>query len=116
LTPKGIIQASATGKFLKEYFDSNNLTFSKVIIECSPFVRCKMTSAQIALHLGVENVQINYLASELLCSALFDHDPVANIYHLNGGDQKGYLPEGVTFENSDFYKSEISKAFPESDE
>ena len=116
LTPTGIEQAKKTGLFLKEYFASNNLSFSSITIECSPFVRCKMTAAQIALHLGVQKVRINYLASELLCTHLFDEDPVSKIYHLNGGDSKGYLPEGIEFENSDFYKQEILAAFPENDQ
>ena len=75
-----------------------------------------MTAAQIALHLGVQKVRINYLASELLCTHLFDEDPVSKIYHLNGGDSKGYLPDGIEFENSDFYKQEILAAFPENDQ
>ena len=39
LTEQGIKQADMTGKYLKKYFKDNNLNFSKVIIETSPFIR-----------------------------------------------------------------------------
>ena len=72
-----------------------------------------MTSAQIAIQLGVQQVNINHMASERLDNILFESDPMPNIYYNNGGTPPGFLPEGVTFTNSDFYKHEIMKTFPE---
>ena len=52
LTPQGVKEAIVTGNFLKEHFSDNSYHFDKVIIECSPFLRCMMTAAQIAKIFG----------------------------------------------------------------
>ena len=72
-----------------------------------------MTSAHIALQLGVTKVQINYMASELLDEILFSENPIPKIFYPN--PPAGFLPEGISFVDCDFYKSEICNAFPESD-
>ena len=51
------------------------MKFDKVIIDCSPFVRCMMTAAQIAKVLDVDEVMINYRATELLYD-YYDFDPM----------------------------------------
>ena len=65
LTPKGRIQAKETGQFLKKYLETIQ-PLTKVIIECSPFVRVMATAAIIAVELGLQNipVEINYQYSE----------------------------------------------------
>jgi len=45
LTKKGMQQASEAGKYLKQYFEENNLNFDKIILKSSPFIRCIMTSS-----------------------------------------------------------------------
>ena len=66
LTPHGLKQAKATGDFLKEFFASKNYQFDKVIIECSPFLRCMMTAGQVASALGIKEIIINYRTAEFL--------------------------------------------------
>ncbi len=63
---------------MKQYFDKNHYKFDKVIVECSPFLRCIMTAGQIAKGLGVEEVTINYRASEILLE-YFDENPMAKL-------------------------------------
>jgi broad specificity phosphatase PhoE len=53
LTKKGMEQASEAGKYLKQYFEDNNLKFDEIKIKSSPFVRCIMTSSQLAQSLGI---------------------------------------------------------------
>lgn len=66
LTRLGMMQSMATGEYLRQYFEHNDYKFSKVIIECSPFLRCMMTAGQIAQRLKVKDITINYRASEIL--------------------------------------------------
>ena len=54
------------------------------------------------------------MASELLDDMLFSDDPISKIYFPTKAPPAGFLPEGITFIDSDFYKSEIATAFPES--
>ena len=66
LTPLGMNQASKTGKYLNTFF-KNNYNFDKVIIECSPSLRCMITASQIAsqldyLYVGSGRITINYRA------------------------------------------------------
>ena len=70
LTPDGLIQANATGAYLKEYFSENGYKFDEIIIECSPFLSCMMTAGQIASALKCENVTINYRASKLIRASM----------------------------------------------
>jgi broad specificity phosphatase PhoE len=44
LSQRGIEMASETGKYIKRQFDEGDIKFEKVIIECSPFLRCMMTA------------------------------------------------------------------------
>ena len=64
LSRKGINQAMEKADFFVKYFEDNNYHFDKIVIECSPFLRCMMTAAQIASSLGQEEVVINYRAAE----------------------------------------------------
>jgi broad specificity phosphatase PhoE len=49
------------------------LKFDKIIIDSSPFLRTMMTAGQIAKALEVEEVVINYRASELLMTGSMDY-------------------------------------------
>ena len=40
LTPEGEKQAKLLAKYYTDYWKTNNMTFDKVIIETSPFMRC----------------------------------------------------------------------------
>ena len=60
LTDFGFEQAKLTGKYLKEYFDTNGMNFDKVIIECSPFIRTMQTASQIARELNVPTITYNF--------------------------------------------------------
>ena len=72
LTPLGIEQAKATGRYLKQYFRDNNYQFKRIVIECSPFLRAMMTAAWIAKELGgCAEIHINYLIAELLYERQF---------------------------------------------
>lgn len=51
---------------MKEYFEKLGVTFDKIVIETSPFMRCVQTANEIALALGVKEVEINYLFAEHL--------------------------------------------------
>ena len=64
LSELGIKQAIDTGNYLKNNFDVNK--YSQIVIESSPYLSAMMTAAQIASILGVENVCINYKASEII--------------------------------------------------
>ena len=71
ITPRGILQAKATGNFLNQYFKNNGYKFDKMIIECSPFLRCLMTAGQIAPILDTgytagKKIIINYRAGDNL--------------------------------------------------
>jgi broad specificity phosphatase PhoE len=48
LTQMGLLQAEFTGRYFKDLFEKSKFDFDKVIIETSPFLRCLMTSGQIA--------------------------------------------------------------------
>jgi broad specificity phosphatase PhoE len=69
ITELGLKQAKRTGQYLKELFTKDNLKFDKIIIECSPFLRCQMTAAQIATELGIHNFKVNYQFTEELCKS-----------------------------------------------
>ena len=88
-------QAKSTGEFLKQYFHENGYNFDKVIIECSPFLRCMQTAAQIAVEvpgtesitrevrgefvpIGGHEVKINYRASEILLK-FFGENPMNDL-------------------------------------
>ena len=42
------------------------MTFDKIVIETSPFMRCIQTASQIADVLNVNEVELNFMASEHL--------------------------------------------------
>ena len=55
------------GEVLKDFFEQNNMKFDKVVLECSPFLRCIQTANEIANIIGnVAQVEINYLYCEHL--------------------------------------------------
>ena len=68
LSPKGIEQAKATGRYLKKYFEDNQMTFDHFVIESSPFLRTLQTAAWIASELGsaCKQIHVNYLLTDLL--------------------------------------------------
>mmetsp|Transcript_7302 Transcript_7302/g.6389 ORF Transcript_7302/g.6389 Transcript_7302/m.6389 type:complete len:105 (-) Transcript_7302:624-938(-) len=63
LTKLGLKQASTTAKYIKDICNNglceDKYQFTKIIIACSPFLRCIQTAAVIAEHIGVDEVQIN---------------------------------------------------------
>lgn len=67
LSSQGIKEATATGKYLKRYFEREfYYDFDKIIIECSPFLSCMITAAHIAKALGCKEVLINFRATQVL--------------------------------------------------
>jgi len=83
LTYRGIDQSLLTGKFLKQYFEDTNMTFTKIIIKSSPFLRCIMTASGIAQDLfeDTQNVQIkidSHLA-ELLDDKMYKENPIPKL-------------------------------------
>ena len=80
LTAEGMNQATEAGKYLKDYFEEHNMQFDKVIIECSPFMRCLQTAARIQEQLPEQfktEIEINYAACEHLQTIDFpDFDPL----------------------------------------
>ena len=114
LTPRGLKQARATADFLKEYFSGNSYRFDKVIVECSPFLRCMVTAAQIAKRFGVEEVVINYSACDVLLEKQYKENPLYQVeYCKHDCDFKrmvhrkveystdAYFPEGINFKESE---------------
>ena len=129
LTPQGIIQARETGKHLRDFFSMNGLSFDKVMVESSPFVRTLMTAGQIASQLKVPEVQVNYELTEGMLDGPeywdFTENPMPIIEwtkaECDAGKlrEEGYeLPENVNFTelSGKFdleYKAKIFKAYPE---
>ena len=68
LSPKGRIQAKETGIFVKKYVSEletkQGKKFDKIIVQTSPFLRCRATAARIAKPLKVTEIDINYRMSE----------------------------------------------------
>ena len=115
LTPLGIEQATATGKFLKEFFDSKGWCFDKIIIESSPFLRSMQTAAWVAHELDVSEILINYQISENItttdpgCKVLDWHFTETPMPHLeytksncNYQKMKQNAPE---YESTEFFPS-----------
>ena len=138
LTLRGMNQALATGEFLKWYFTEFCYDFDKIIIECSPFLRCMMSAGQIADALEVNDVEINYRASEILVrefkikgklKTIFKSDPMTKIeFARYGYDFEGmkagnleyradgyYFPGAVSFVEGSEYKEEIHATYPEAE-
>ena len=85
LTELGIKQAQGTGKYLANYLKKNGLSFDKVMVESSPFVRTLMTAGQIAPYLGVSEIQVNYQLSEALDTDCFNSDPMPHLDLVKSG-------------------------------
>lgn len=144
LTPNGMQQARATGKFLKHYFEENGYKFDKIIIECSPFLKCMMTAGQIikilqgsseeedvldddTAALNQKEIHINYRATQVLdqfttTSMIPNRDPMPHLELIKNEilfqyENEQYFPKNVQFLEPDApadYKDQIFKAFPES--
>ena len=127
-------QAKATGEFLNEYFLENGYAFDKLIIECSPFLRCMMTAGQIAQGLialeivGETDITINYLATDVLSKNRYREDPMRQLEFVkyDGNYQfmqyekplyttPDFFPDNVNFVESaqDAAKEEVLEAYPE---
>ena len=143
LTPLGIEQATATGKYLKEFFEQKGWSFDNIIIESSPFLRSMQTAAWVAHELDITDIVINYQISENItttdpgCKALdwhFKENPMPNLEytksHCDFAQMKQQSPEYDTEEffpssNINFVDKQcaeneqerelIYKAFPEKD-
>lgn len=118
---RGERQAVFTGEYLKDYFEKHNMKFDKIVIETSPFMRCIQTANGVAVALGADEVEINYLIAEYLYPRDFpDHDPVpklqaVTIDDLNKKEFKEFhlLSDKVTFKDKGFWKGELSTRWPE---
>lgn len=55
------------------------MNFDQIIIRSSPFIRCIMTSSQLAQSLGLTKISINHQLSEYLSSFLFEECPIENL-------------------------------------
>lgn len=86
LTALGIKQAQQTGQFLQEYFKNHNFRFHKVIIECSPFLRCMMTAGHIASAFNIGEVEINYRAADCLHD-MYGDNPIPHLRHVSHVDK-----------------------------
>ena len=85
LTDFGIKQARYTGEFLKKHFAENGLKFDKIIIECSPFLRCMQTASYLGHALGVTEIGINYKASDIQTGYKFAKDPFPELEYVMAG-------------------------------
>jgi len=69
-----------TGRYLKQYFEENKLSFDEIVVECSPFIRTIQTASEVARELGVKKLTVNYRFSEYLSFEDFGHsgreDPI----------------------------------------
>ena len=81
ITINGVNEARVTGEFLKKHFETNHYNFDKVIIECSPFLKCIMTAAHLAPVLGVEEITVNYQATDFLAKPTFEQDPMPELLY-----------------------------------
>ena len=80
LTELGILQAQETGQFLKEHLHQKlQIVPEKVYIESSPYLRALQTAAEAAKILGVEQITINYLASEWMKLDFFSENPMTKL-------------------------------------
>ena len=77
LTPEGEKQAKILAKYYTDYWKANNMTFDKVIIETSPFMRCIQSASALADGLNVPEIEINFMAGEHLYARDFaEYSPV----------------------------------------
>lgn len=53
-----------------------HIGFDQIVIETSPFMRCIQTACLIAEKLGVKEIKINYLSSEIQTKNHFDECPI----------------------------------------
>ena len=122
LSERGMEQAAFAGTYFKEYLEKNNLKFDKIVIDCSPFLRCLQTANGIAEALGVEEITINHLYSEHLQDIDFaDEDPIPHLMVNNMDDcnnsmfKRMYgLSEKITYTDSKYYREEIGTRWLES--
>ena len=131
LTPKGWIQAAKTGEYLKKLLiDEGKYKIENIIFEVSPFVRCVQTASEITSKLGINKVQITYLASETQyqderCD--YSESPIPNVDSwsvFNGSSsamtmddykQKYNIRQDLEIKDQQLYKNESTTLFPESD-
>lgn len=115
LTPLGIQQATATGKYLKEYFEQKGWSFDKIVIESSPFLRSMQTAAWVAHELNVEEIAINYQISENItttdegCKALdwhFTENPMPHLEYIKSNcDFSQMKRQSPEYETEEFFPS-----------
>lgn len=114
-------QAAFAGTYFREYFEKNQLQFDKIVIDCSPFMRCIQTANGIAEGLGVKEININHLYVEHFRPMDYKlDDPVLHIMVNSMDDcndaefKKKYgLSPDITFTDSKHYRDEIATAWPE---
>ncbi|CDW81206.1 UNKNOWN [Stylonychia lemnae] len=113
LTREGMWQAKLTGEALKKQFLEGG--FEKVIIESSPFLRCIMTAAQICKEFQIDQFDINYIFSEKLTPNIYTYNPIDDLC-IKKKDKKDIIQmylDGVDFNDSKLFHSEIQQWYPE---
>lgn len=106
---------------MKEYFEKLGVTFDKIVIETSPFMRCVQTASEIALALGVKEVEINYLVAEHLSERDFGkYNPLPKLQtwnqkDLNDPEFKKFhlLSDKVHFVDKGFWKDTLMSRYME---
>ena len=93
------------------------MKFTRIIVETSPFVRCLMTSAQIAKALGIPSAGINYRFCEWLTDWLYrTGNPIPKLEFKNKALKDlnvEYGLQGIKFEDTSVFRAEASKLWPE---
>lgn len=106
LTENGIIQANETGKFLKQYIESNNIDISNSILWVSPYQRTRDTAEIINEYLNISDVREDITLIEQRYG-LFSDTPIDECkrkypeefelydkYYQNDGKFYAKLPQG----------------------
>ena len=104
--------------------------FDKVIIECSPFLRCMMTAGHVAEALGVKEVMINHRAAEMPLTR-YEKNPIPDLKYCKSEldfetmkkdhvecQSPEYFPSGINFVEADeepamYYIEEMIYVGPE---
>lgn len=112
------------GRILKDFFEQNNMKFDKVVMQCSPFLRCIQTANQISEALGIiSEIEVNYLFCEHLNEASFPQgNPIKNlVYEVSKKNKKMFkqrygISEEVNIYDKGLNKGESLKLWPETDQ
>ena len=84
---------------LKKHFKDNGYIFDKIIIECSPFLKCMITAGLLATEFSQSEVTINYRAHGILSWQKIKEVDCKYITKKGGmvGEGSQYFPKDVQF-------------------